>query len=119
MPDGDVLLLRLVVDGHIRGLVNLSGLQNQHLGHTKTKEPKIQQARRLESRQNPTERRAAFVYRKAQPLGGSLRGFHDDVHPEVESLPLWRMFHRLLLEPQDQLQVLHHRPQIPGGKIRK
>jgi len=33
MPDGDVLLLSLVVDGHIRGLVDFSQLQNQHLEH--------------------------------------------------------------------------------------
>jgi len=58
------------------------------------------------------------LHRKPQSVGGALRGLHDDVHPEVESLPLWRMFHRLLLKPQDQLQVLHHRAQIPGGRKR-
>lgn len=54
------------------------------------------------------------LYRKTQSIGGALRGLYDDVHPEVESLPLGGVFDRLLLEPLDQLQVLHHRPQIPG-----
>ena len=56
------------------------------------------------------------LYGKSQPVGRALRGLHDDVHPEVEPLSLGRMFHRLLLKPLDQLQVLHHRPQIPGGR---
>lgn len=34
MPDGDVLLLGLVVDGHVGGLVDFSRLQNQHLKNT-------------------------------------------------------------------------------------
>lgn len=55
-------------------------------------------------------------YRKAQSVGGALRRLHDNVHPEVESLSLGRVFYRLLLKPLDQLQVLHHRPQIPRRK---
>lgn len=31
MPDGDVLLLSLIVDGHIGRLVNFSRLEYQHL----------------------------------------------------------------------------------------
>lgn len=58
-------------------------------------------------------------HREAQPVGGALRGLHDDVHPEVESLPLRGMFHRLLLKPLNQLQVLHHRAQIPGDEKEK
>lgn len=37
MPNGDVLLFRLVVDGHVGGLVNLCGLQDQHLRRTDNK----------------------------------------------------------------------------------
>lgn len=55
-------------------------------------------------------------YGEPQAIGGALRRLHDDVHPEVESVPQRRVFHRLLLEPLDQLQVLHHRPQVPGGE---
>ena len=56
------------------------------------------------------------LYRKPQSVGGALRGFDYNVHPEVESLSLRRMFHRLLLKPLDQLQVLHNGAQIPGRK---
>lgn len=35
VPDGDVLLFSLVVNGHVGGLVNLSRLQNQHLSPEK------------------------------------------------------------------------------------
>lgn len=108
MPDRDVFLLGFIVDGDVRWLVNLSWLQNQHLQHRERKSL------------SPTGHRGFLectwkrvLYREAQAVGGSLRGLHDNVHPEVEFLPQGGMFHRLLLKPLDQVQVLHNRPQIP------
>lgn len=59
------------------------------------------------------------TYREAQAIGGSLGGLHDNVHPEVEFLPQGGMFHRLLLKPLNEVQILHNRSQIPEGEERQ
>lgn len=38
MPDGDVLLFSLIVDGHVGRLVDFGGLQDQHLQQERTEE---------------------------------------------------------------------------------
>lgn len=109
MPDGDVLLFCLVVDGHVGRLVDFGWLKYQHLEEQKTGGWSLAHSPALV---------LAGVgdvceYREAQAIGGALRGLHDDVHPEVEPLPLGGMVHDLLFKALDQLQVLHHGAQVP------
>lgn len=118
VPDGDVFLLGLIVNGDVGGLVNFRRLQNQHLRHRERVNVADQDARSRRALRlvgAPVDERA---YREAQAVGGSLGGLHDNVHPEVELLPQGRMLHRLLLKPLDQVQILHNGSQVPEGESR-
>lgn len=99
MPDGDVLLFCLVVDGHVGRLVDFGWLKYQHLEEQKTGGWSLAHSQALVL--------AGFgdvcEYREAQAVGGALRGLHDDVHPEVEPLPLGGMVHDLLFKALNQL----------------
>lgn len=118
VPDGDIFLLGLIVNGDVGGLVNFSWLQNQHLQHRERKWPSDQDAHSHRALRLVGVHADERAYREAQAVGGALGGLHDNVHPEVEFLPKGRMFHRLLLKPLDQVQVLHNGSQVPEGEDR-
>ena len=123
MPDGHGVLLHVVVDGQIRRLVHLSGLQYQHLwtnqnqafgsaGHTAGDTVMVCVSR---SDAQGHESKPARTYGEADGGHVLVGGLHQDVHPEVHQLLLrGGLLPGRLLEMLVDQDSLHQRAQVPG-----